>query len=148
MFLAPIHLLRRTATTPSHLHTIKFFLIYFLPVALAGVLNTLPIVDLGYEQHRASFLDVGYISFIDEISDLALTHTYTTSNQYNFSKIRYGQAPIGDLCFKAPLSPKGRNPKLQLGEVGRICPEAFPHWFRISEEFAANFSAGTGAILI
>ncbi|QKD48700.2 Alpha/Beta hydrolase protein [Fusarium oxysporum Fo47] len=145
MFLAPIHLLRRTATTPSHLHTIKFFLIYFLPVALAGVLNTLPIVDLGYEQHRASFLDVGYISFIDEISDLALTHTYTTSNQYNFSKIRYGQAPIGDLCFKAPLSPKGRNPKLQLGEVGRICPEAFPHWFRISEEFAANFSAGTGA---
>ncbi|KAI3587366.1 Alpha/Beta hydrolase protein [Fusarium oxysporum f. sp. albedinis] len=145
MFLAPIHLLRRTATTPSHLHTIKFFLIYFLPVALAGVLNTLPTVDLGYEQHRASFLDVGYISLIDEISDLALTHTYTTSNQYNFSKIRYGQALIGDLRFKAPLSPKGRNPKLQLGEVGRICPEAFPHWFRISEEFAANFSAGIGA---
>ena len=64
----------------------------------------LPIVDLGYERHQA-------FSFNE------------TAKTYNFTNIRYGQAPIGDLRFRAPLPPKGRSRQIETGSVNRICPQ-------------------------
>ncbi|KAH6989796.1 Alpha/Beta hydrolase protein [Ilyonectria sp. MPI-CAGE-AT-0026] len=64
----------------------------------------LPIIDLGYERHQA-------ISFNE------------TERTYNFSNIRYAQAPVGDLRFRAPVPLKGHSKHLNTGSVGSICPQ-------------------------
>ncbi|KAH6639108.1 Alpha/Beta hydrolase protein [Boeremia exigua] len=66
----------------------------------------LPVVDLGYTMHQATF--------------------NLTGNYYNFSNIRYAEPPLGKLRFAAPVPPKGRNRTIENGAVARICPQAYP----------------------
>ncbi|KAH0439655.1 hypothetical protein CcaCcLH18_02765 [Colletotrichum camelliae] len=85
--------------------------------------SSLATVDLGYEVHRA-------ISFNE------------TTGILNFNNIRYAQAPIGSLRFRAPQPPTGRHPEIQTGEHGRICPQAMPKWFDITQRFVSAYAAG------
>ncbi|KAH0559611.1 hypothetical protein GP486_003876 [Trichoglossum hirsutum] len=72
--------------------------------------NSLPTVDLEYEIHQASSFN-------------------STGGYYNFSNIRYGQAPVGDLRFSAPLPPLTDRSTVQKGDVGTACPQALPVWY-------------------
>ncbi|KAI9763169.1 MAG: hypothetical protein M1840_000881 [Geoglossum simile] len=75
-----------------------------------GGVGALPTVDLGYEVHQAASLN-------------------STGGYYNFSNIRYGQAPVGHLRFSAPLPPLTDRSVVQKGNVGRVCPQAYPVWY-------------------
>ncbi|KAL6250518.1 hypothetical protein RBB50_002820 [Rhinocladiella similis] len=85
--------------------------------------KTLPKVDLGYEIHQA-------ISFNE------------TGQLYNFTNIRFAQPPVGSLRFAAPLPPTGRNPVVQDGNVGRVCPSAIPNWSPIANVLEADIIGG------
>ncbi|SCN71899.1 related to carboxylesterase type B [Fusarium fujikuroi] len=80
-----------------------------LVVLLLGIHGVLasegPVVDLGYAVYQGSLQE-------------------GSSVLYNFSNIRFGEPPIGDLRFAKPVAPKGRNVTVDKGEVGRICPQA------------------------
>ena len=67
----------------------------------------------------------------------------STGSFYNFSNIRYAQPPVGDLRFRAPLPPTGRNTTVDDGSVGRICPQSQPAWEAIAAVFAADYLRGT-----
>lgn len=72
---------------------------------------------------------------------------YTNSLQatrgfYNFSNIRYGQPPVGELRFAEPLAPTGRNTTVNNGSVGRICPQATPKWELIAATFDVEYLTG------
>lgn len=71
--------------------------------------NNLPVVDLGYELHRAASYD--------QATDI-----------YTFTNIRYAQAPVGDLRFRAPLPPLPNRDTIQNGSGTRICPQGVPEW--------------------
>ncbi|KAJ5261063.1 hypothetical protein N7478_011658 [Penicillium angulare] len=87
--------------------------------------SRLPIVDLGYELHQAS-------SFNSE------------SGLYNFSNIRYAAPPVGDLRFRAPVSPAKNRSQIQNGTVGRICPQANGIWIEnIMPAFLLSIIEGT-----
>ncbi|KAK1853675.1 carboxylesterase family protein [Colletotrichum chrysophilum] len=88
--------------------------------------SRLATVDLGYEVHQA-------ISFNE------------TTGILNFTNIRYAQAPTGSLRFHAPQPPTGRDPEIQTGEQGRICPQAMPEWFTITQQFVSAYAAGNQA---
>lgn len=60
---------------------------------------------------------------------------------YNFSNIRYAQAPIGDLRFAAPVAPQGRNAAVQNGSVGSICPQAQASWVPMAYQYATAILA-------
>src|SRR3954470_13220061 len=62
--------------------------------------GTLPIVNLGYARHQAISNAVRTRSIICTLSSL-LTND-TQNGFYNFSNIRYGAAPVGDLRFSWP----------------------------------------------
>ncbi|KAL6721056.1 hypothetical protein ACLMJK_000156 [Lecanora helva] len=91
-----------------------------LSSAVALSQSTLPDVDLGYEIHRASFFN-------------------STGGFYNFSNIRYAQPPVGDLRFRAPVAPRGRNTTVNDGSIGVVCPQANPAWELIAEEFIPDY---------
>ncbi|KAJ4993369.1 carboxylesterase family protein [Stagonosporopsis vannaccii] len=75
--------------------------------ALTTQLNaSLPLVDLGYTIHRASFNDSG--------------------NYFNFSNIRYAAPPLGSLRFAAPVPPQDQSRAVDDGSLARICPQAYP----------------------
>ncbi|KAL9092364.1 MAG: hypothetical protein Q9159_000872 [Coniocarpon cinnabarinum] len=76
----------------------------------------LPVVDLGYELHRALYLN-------------------ETGNFYNFSNIRYAAPPLGANRFRAPQPPETNRSVIQDGSQGVICPQAAPNW----ELFAAQY---------
>lgn len=95
----------------------------FSELALSQNASALPIVDLGYELHQASFFN-------------------STGGFYNFSNIRYAQPPIGELRFRAPLPPQGRNKTVDDGSVGRICPQASPAWELIAAVFDPDYLEG------
>ena len=65
-----------------------------------------------------------------------------TGDFYNFSNIRYGQAPVGELRFAEPLAPTGRNTTVNNGSVGRICPQATPQWEFIAATFDVEYLTG------
>ena len=67
----------------------------------------------------------------------------STGGFYNFSNIRYAQPPIGELRFREPVTPSGRNTTINDGSVGRICPQAQPAWELISTGFVPDFLKGT-----
>jgi Carboxylesterase family len=85
-------------------------------------------------------------------------HVYSlpqsTSDLYNFTNIRYAQPPLGELRFAAPQPPTGRNPDVQDGSVGAICPQAAPAWSPLGVAFSTayvtgrpfNFSAAVAAL--
>ncbi|KAI8167090.1 Carboxylesterase [Colletotrichum sp. SAR 10_71] len=68
-----------------------------------------------------------------------------TTGILNFTNIRYAQAPTGSLRFRAPQPPTGRDPEIQTGEQGRICPQAMPEWFAITQQFVSAYAAGNQA---
>ncbi|KAH6886354.1 Alpha/Beta hydrolase protein [Thelonectria olida] len=69
----------------------------------------LPVVDLGYELHQA------------------FSYNWTT-DIYTFSNVRYAQAPVGDLRFRAPMPPLTNHAELQTGAGPRVCPQGVPLW--------------------
>lgn len=85
--------------------------------------SALPIVDLGYELHQASYFN-------------------STGNFYNFSNVRYAAPPTGENRFSAPLPPATNRSAVQTGSVGRICPQANPAWLVIAEEYIPLYLAG------
>ncbi|KAJ9606204.1 hypothetical protein H2200_009165 [Cladophialophora chaetospira] len=107
-------------------HTTTLLALSLLSSVNVNAQNTLPQVDLGYETHKA-------LSFNQ------------TGQTYNFSNIRYGQAPVGNLRFAAPLAPTGRNNAVQNGSVGRICPQAGPSWYPIAAEFLVSLVEGNAS---
>ena len=75
----------------------------------SSIAAKLPVVDLGYELHRATL--------------------YNQSGQfYNFSNIRYAAPPVGNLRFRAPQPPAKNRGQVQVGLPDRICPQASPSW--------------------
>ncbi|KAM0817588.1 putative Carboxylic ester hydrolase [Seiridium cardinale] len=89
--------------------------------------TSLPVVDLGYTYIRAASFN-------------------STGQYYNFSNIRYGQAPVGPLRFRAPLEPLYNTTcVIEDGSVGRVCPQSSGNWSIISSAFASSYIAGTSA---
>jgi hypothetical protein len=86
--------------------------------------QALPTVDLGYAIHRPTLNSSGQYPYL------------------NFSNIRFGQPPVGDLRFAAPLPPKGRNRTINDGQHGAICPQADPAWIATAEPFLALYLTG------
>ncbi|CZS91749.1 probable cholinesterase [Rhynchosporium agropyri] len=85
--------------------------------------SELPIVDLGYALHQATVNETG--------------------NYYNFSNIRFGAAPIGDLRFKASIPPTTINRTLNDGQQGSMCAQASPYWPKIASAFLGGSDAAT-----
>ncbi|KAI9734692.1 MAG: hypothetical protein M1834_002294 [Cirrosporium novae-zelandiae] len=61
---------------------------------------------------------------------------------YNFSNIRYGQPPLGNLRFRASLLPTDNSSIINNGSVGRICPQSTGAWATISSAFSKAYLAG------
>ncbi|KAI9817617.1 MAG: hypothetical protein M1832_004621 [Thelocarpon impressellum] len=102
----------------------------FLGVAVASLAvvvssqpteSTLPEVDLGYTIQRASEFN-------------------TDGKYYNFSNIRYGEAPVGELRFAKPVAAK-EDRNVQKGDVARICNQAFAQWI-LYPEFTKAYTTG------
>ena len=58
---------------------------------------------------------------------LVLTHVNTQSSgipTYSFNNIRYAEAPVGDLRFRASIPPQTINRTVNTGENNVICPQA------------------------
>ncbi|KAF7537159.1 hypothetical protein G7054_g3939 [Neopestalotiopsis clavispora] len=95
-------------------------------VTVTGAAN-LPVVELGYERHRAIAVN-------------------ETGDYYNFTNIRYGQAPLGQLRWAAPQAPNNtQNDSVSVvdgTEQGGNCPQTFPCWFQIQTAFTKSFLAG------
>jgi carboxylesterase type B len=89
--------------------------------------TSLPVVDLGYNLHRAS-------SFNE------------TGNFYNFSNIRYAAPPTGENRWRVPLAPAQDRSIVQTGLPDRICPQAYPAWLEtIAPQFLSLYLAGQTA---
>ncbi|KAJ5117368.1 Alpha/Beta hydrolase protein [Penicillium atrosanguineum] len=102
----------------------SLFLLFLAPLPVfAGSMTELPVVDLGYALHRATSLNV-------------------TGNFYNFSNIRYGAPPTGNLRFRAPQPATTNRSEVHDGSVGRICPQAYPKWFSLETAFMASYLDG------
>lgn len=85
----------------------------------------LPTVDMGYAVHQAAAFD-------------------EVGQYYNFTNIRYAEPPVGNLRFAAPVSPKPDR-TVQRGEVPRICPQAWPAWGLIAQQFLPAYLSGNAA---
>ncbi|KAK8041125.1 hypothetical protein PG994_014132 [Apiospora phragmitis] len=98
-----------------------------LALSVTTVTAELPIVNLGYARHRAIALN-------------------ETGDYYNFTNIRYGQSPVGNLrraAPKAPVSSPNDNITIYDGsEQGGNCPQSFPCWFQIQTAFSEAWNAG------
>ncbi|KAJ5414796.1 hypothetical protein N7509_001423 [Penicillium cosmopolitanum] len=91
-----------------------------LSLVSACLAASLPVVDLGYERHKA-------ISF------------NSSHGLYNFSNIRYAAPPTGDLRFREPVLPAWNRDQIQNGSVGRICPQSIPMWETIEQTFLLSY---------
>ncbi|KAI1371187.1 alpha/beta-hydrolase [Hypoxylon crocopeplum] len=86
--------------------------------------SSLPVINLGYECHQAISLN-------------------ETGGYYNFSNIRYGQAPVGNLRFRAPVEPQSRDTCIVTdGSIGRVCPQTSGNWTIIAAQFAQSYLTG------
>lgn len=85
--------------------------------------DDLPVVDLGYELHRARAFN-------------------STGNYYNFTNIRFAAPPLGELRFAAPQKPKVNRTDVQDGSQGRTCPQASPGWLAIAPQFIERYLDG------
>lgn len=103
--------------------------------------DTLPVVDLGYSLHRANLLDV-----CRSPPDISMQADPRQGNPdvYNFSNIRYAAPPVGDLRFRAPVSPAINRTSIQDGLEGHICPQAVPIWqSEIAPAFLQSLETGS-----
>ncbi|PVH86271.1 alpha/beta-hydrolase [Cadophora sp. DSE1049] len=85
--------------------------------------SLLPTVNLGYALHQATINETG--------------------NYYNFSNIRFGAAPVGDLRFKASIPPTTINRTLNDGQQGSVCAQAVPYWPEVASYFLGGSDAAT-----
>lgn len=49
---------------------------------------------------------------------------------------------MGARRFAPPAPPTGRLPDVQIGEQGRVCPQARPEWTLVAAQFVAAFVEG------
>ncbi|TVY80745.1 Carboxylesterase patB [Lachnellula suecica] len=89
--------------------------------------SSLPTVDLGYSVHQATLNN----------------KSSGPDSYFNFSNIRFGQAPVGPLRFSAPLAPEGRNETVNDGQQSVICPQANPEWIINQESFILAYLLGS-----
>lgn len=63
-----------------------------------------------------------------------------STDTYTFSNIRYAQAPVGNLRFRAPLPPLSNRDQVQNGSQPRLCPQASPKFqAKVNKPIAAFF---------
>ncbi|KAI8186418.1 Carboxylesterase [Colletotrichum sp. SAR 10_75] len=89
----------------------------------------LPIVDLGYQLHQASFYN-------------NVAGQQQTGGFYNFSNIRYAAPPVDDLRFRAPEPPATNRTVVETGASGRVCPQSSPAWLSEAIAFVTNVTQG------
>lgn len=106
---------------------VKYLVMVIIPIAFGPATkaqnSTLPVVDLGYELHQASYYNA-------------------TGNFYNFSNIRYAAPPVGVNRWAPPQPPATNRSAVDDGSVGRICPQASAAWSAISAEWVAQYLSG------
>ncbi|KAJ9603666.1 hypothetical protein H2200_011852 [Cladophialophora chaetospira] len=91
-------------------------------LCLATPAPSLPVVDLGYELHQATFNSSG--------------------QYYNFSNVRYGAPPVGKLRFSAPTTPSTNGSKVfNDGSKAVTCFQTVPAWTLYSADWVANGTA-------
>ncbi|PBP22597.1 alpha/beta-hydrolase [Diplocarpon rosae] len=83
-------------------------------------LNPPPTVDLGYAVHQATVNETGHY--------------------FNFTNIRYGAAPVGDLRFKAPIPPTVIDRSVNDGQEASVCAQGYPLWAMVAGEFMESAS--------
>ncbi|TGJ83809.1 hypothetical protein E0Z10_g4953 [Xylaria hypoxylon] len=87
----------------------------------------LPLVDLGYQRHRA-------IAFNE------------TGDYYNFTNIRFGQPPVGNLRWAAPQAPLRSKESYATivdgSEQGGNCPQVGPCWLTTQAAFTEAYLIG------
>lgn len=72
-----------------------------------------------------------------------LTLSQDTGAYYNFSNIRYAQAPLGNLRFRAPQAPLMNRTQVQTGAGAPImCPQAEPAWILSAETWIGQYLTG------
>ena len=101
----------------------------------------MPIVDLGYELHQATFnaSDSDFLA-AQPSKSFSLTSSVKESGQYyNFSNVRYGAPPLGNLRFSAPTAPTGRV--FNDGSKVVTCHQALPGWANTSAAWIVNGTA-------
>jgi hypothetical protein len=86
---------------------------------------SLPLVDLGYVGHLPAPCSRRLLTR-QELHQ-ALSYN-TTTDVYKFLNIRYGQPPVVNLRFRAPLPPLVDRTVIQNGSVVRTCPQGVPTW--------------------
>jgi hypothetical protein len=100
--------------------------------------TSLPKVNLGYEIHQATF----NVSLPALLALRVTDATQASGQYYNFSNIRYGAAPLGDLRFAAPKKPTAKKPVFSDGGPKAItCIQAIPAWTEYSLAWVTNGTA-------
>ncbi|KAI8284668.1 Carboxylesterase [Colletotrichum sp. SAR11_57] len=89
----------------------------------------LPIVDLGYQLHQASFYN-------------NVAGQQQTGGFYNFSNIRYAAPPVDNLRFRAPEPPATNRTVVETGASGRVCPQSSPAWLSEAIALVTNVTQG------
>ncbi|KAI9882271.1 MAG: hypothetical protein M1823_005983 [Watsoniomyces obsoletus] len=87
--------------------------------------SSLPTVDLGYTVQQASEFN-------------------STGQYYNFTNIRYAEAPVDQLRFAAPAPPKSSH-RQDDPQTGRVCPQAHPAWEVSAAMFLPKYLTGSDA---
>ncbi|KAK4935534.1 hypothetical protein LTR10_023445 [Elasticomyces elasticus] len=88
----------------------------------AAAPTALPVVDLGYELHQATLNESG--------------------QYYNFSNVRYGAPPVGNLRFSAPVPPSTNGTKIfNDGSRAVTCFQAVPAWTAYTADWVVNGTA-------
>ncbi|KAF4829002.1 Carboxylesterase patB [Colletotrichum tropicale] len=90
----------------------------------------LPIVDLGYQLHQASFYNGN------------VANQQHSGGFYNFSNIRYAAPPVHNLRFRAPEPPATNPTVVETGASGRVCPQSSPAWLSEAIAFVTNVTQG------
>ncbi|KAL8627583.1 hypothetical protein Q9189_006705 [Teloschistes chrysophthalmus] len=85
--------------------------------------SNLPVVDLGYTRQAASSFNA-------------------SGGYYNFTNIRYGEPPVGDLRFAAPV-PVKENRTVQYGGQERICMQANPAWTLLAAKWLPVYTSNS-----
>ncbi|KAM0275983.1 hypothetical protein ACHAQH_007201 [Verticillium albo-atrum] len=95
----------------------KAFLLLFTSVASslpAECASHLPVVDLGYSRHRATYNNI--------------------TRLFTFSNIKYAEAPR----FGAPEEVTAVDRNINNGSAAAMCPAVLPAWFGLSAQYSAG----------
>ena len=70
-----------------------------------------------------------------------LIDSQQSGNYYNFSNIRYGAPPVGNLRFSAPTAPTANRPVFNDGSKAVTCIQAVPAWTNYSVAWLTELTA-------